>query len=191
MLTFVEQYGWNKFSQNNEDGLIQECIKRIKPDLLRACEFGGANGFYCSNTALLREQGWQVDMYDLNACPPYVMACMITPENVNKVVRPCSVLSIDIDGLDYGVWAAYEGRPDIVIIEVNSSVGATSSGPVNDPVHGTGYSRMMWLGINKGYFLLCHTGNCIFILNEHRRLFPEIIDNGLNNYKDYFNKSWL
>lgn len=183
MLTFVEQYGWNKFSQNNEDGLIQECIKRIKPDLLRACEFGGANGFYCSNTALLREQGWQVDMYDLNAYPPYVMACMITPENVNKVVRPCSMLSIDIDGLDYGVWAAYQGQPDIVVIEINSSLPVTDR-TTNDKEHGTAFSPMLQLGIDKGYFLLCHTGNMIFILNDHLRLFPEAVE-------AKFNTSWL
>lgn len=191
MLDFAKQYARNYFSQNGEDGIIRECLSRIKPDLLRACEFGGADGIYCSNTGILRSSGWQVDMYDLNACPPYVMKCMITPDNVNEVLRPCSVLSIDVDGLDYGIWEAYRGQPDIVVIEINSSYRPMSGEPKNDPVKGTGYHPMLCLGIAKGYFLLCHTGNLIFILNKHRSLFPEVIGDGQINYELYFNTSFL
>jgi hypothetical protein len=191
MLTFVEKYKGDVYSQNGEDLIIQECIKRINPSLKYAVEFGGADGFYCSNTALLRDQGWQVDMYDLEAVPPYVKKCEITAANVNQVIRPCSVLSIDVDGLDYGIWGAYNGKPDIVVIEINSSFEPLSAMPVNDPQLGTAYFPMIKLAYAKGYFLLCHTGNCIFVLNKHRELFSEITGNGTDNYELYFNRSFL
>lgn len=130
-------------------------------------------------------------MYDLVAHPPHVMKQMITPENVNQVVRPCSVLSIDIDGNDHDVWEAYTGKPDIVIIEINSSYPATSEGPVSDPEKGTAYRPMIQLAMFKGYFLLCHTGNLIFIHGDHYHLFPEVVGDGVLNHEEYFNTSFL
>ena len=49
---------------------------------------------------------------------------------------------------------------------------------------------MVILGSLKGYFLLCHTGNLIFIQHEYKHLFPEIVGNPLFDYKDYFDYSW-
>lgn len=190
MLAFALKYGKNIFSQFGEDGIIAEALKRINPALHTCVEFGGHNGTFCSNTAALREQGWKSFMYDLDAAPPHVERKMITPENVNELPE-CSVLSIDVDGNDYNIWEAYTARPDIVIIEVNSSIPPTSDVPVSDMQDGTAYRPMVQLGIFKGYFLLCHTGNCIFIANEHRDLFPEIEGDGILNYKDYFNTNHL
>jgi hypothetical protein len=47
------------------------------------------------------------------------------------------------------------------------------------------------LGIEKGYFLLCHTGNLILIDAEYRGLFPEIVGDGLTNADEYFNRGWM
>lgn len=189
MLTFVEKYGWNTFSQNQEDGLIEECLLRINPALKVAVEFGGADGRYCSNTAYLKHyENWKVYMYDIAPQSPAVEQKEITPANVNDLPE-CSVLSIDIDGNDYEVWKAYKGAPDIVVIEINSSLP-----PMVDHFsmeRGSSYVCMLWLGMTKGYFLLVHTGNLVFVRNEHRSLFPEIISDGLENYTDYFNTNWL
>lgn len=191
MLTFATKYGGNVYSQFGEDGIIQECLNRINPSLRVCTEFGGHDGTFCSNTALLRDQGWTSFMYDLEACPPHVMKQEVTPENVNQVVRPCSVLSIDVDGNDYNIWKCCEGKPDIAIIEINSSLPPFTVQPISHPQHGTQYTDMVSLGISKGYFLLCHTANCVFVLNKHRHLFPEIIGDGLSNYTEYFNPAHL
>ena len=190
MLTLVEKYGANKYSQNGEDGIIAECIKRINPENKSAVEFGGADGFFCSNTRALHDIGWNVYMYDLKPTSLSVIQQEITPENVNELPE-CSVLSIDIDGNDYAVWKAYEGKPDIVIIEINSSL--PPMGEHFSLEKGSSYKTMVQLGRDKGYFLLCHTGNLVFVNLEHENLFPELenVLDPLSNVDDFFNKSWL
>jgi|SRR6478609_1271992 len=180
MVETIHKFAWDEYSQNGEDGIIAQCLKRIKPKLKVAVEFGGADGYFCSNTALLRSLGWAVHMYDLRAVPGLVEAKMITPDNVNEL-PDCSVLSIDIDGNDFHIWHSYHGRPDIVIIEINSSIAP-------DVYHwsmdrGASFRTMNELAESKGYFLLCHTGNNVYLLNKHRHLFPDA--------DGTFNASWL
>jgi hypothetical protein len=188
MKSFYEKYASNIYSQNGEDGIIAECLKRIDIKEKVAVEFGAPTREYCSNIMAL--DGWDKHWFDLVPADPYVHKKTITPENVNDLPE-CSILSIDIDGNDYNVWKAYNGKPNIVVIEINSSIHPEAISPVSDPERGTGYSPMLQLGIMKGYFLLVHTGNLIFVLNEHRALFPEIVGDGLMNWKEYFKTDWL
>jgi hypothetical protein len=189
MLTFTKKYSRNSYSQNGEDGIIEECLRRMGLFIGTCVEFGAADGYYCSNTRALANKGWGYFMYDLTATLD-VQKKEITPDNVNELPK-CNVLSIDCDGPDFGIWKAYNGNPDIVIIEINSSVMATDDGPVSDSERGTAYKPMVELGISKGYFLLCHTGNLIFVRNEYRKLFPEVIGNGVDNWQLYFQTKWL
>lgn len=179
-MTSIKDYQQNTHSQNGEDGIINEALRRIKPKLKQAVEFGGADGFYCSNTALLRDKGWKVYMYDLKDNPPFVQAKQITESNINDLPK-CSVLSIDTDGEDYNLWKAYTGKPAIVIIEINSSLDPDKDYFTLDK--GANFSIMNKLAESKGYFLLCHTGNCIYILNEYKELFKD--------KDETFNTSWL
>jgi hypothetical protein len=189
MLDFTKKYGSNVYSQNGEDGIVTEVLKRLKMGKGVAVEFGGADGFFCSNTAFLRDAGWgNVFMYDLQATK-YVEQRTITPENVNELPK-CDVLSIDIDGNDYAVWREYEGKPAIVVIEINSSY-KPGKYIISDPAEGTSYTPMVELGLSKGYFLLCHTGNLVFVDNKYRKLFPEVVKDGLQNPEDYFKNDWL
>ena len=176
----IKNYSSNTHSQNGEDGIIAECLKRIKPKLKTAVEFGGADGYYCSNTALLRDQGWTVKMYDLRVCSPHVEQREITPGNINDLPK-CSVMSIDTDGPDWELWKAYNGKPDIVVIEINS--GLNPDVDFYTPDKGANFSIMNKLAEQKGYFLLCHTGNCIYVLDKHKKLFPDA--------DQEFNRSWL
>jgi hypothetical protein len=200
MKTFYDKYKESGHSQNGEWGVINECLKRLGyvpstgKNHYKAVEFGACDGLYCSNTAdiPLTYRGWERILYDLNPTGIEVIQMAVTPENVNIVVpEDANVLSIDIDGNDYNVWKAYNGKPDIVIVEINSSINPKSFGPVSDPNTGTSYHAMVDLGIKKGYFLLCHTGNLIFIRNEHRDKFPEIVGDGILNYEEYFKTDWL
>jgi len=191
MLTFAAKYSGNIHSQNGEDGIIEECLKRLKLIHGTCCEFGGHDGYFCSNTRALIKKGWNGFMFDINPQGLDVMKAEITPENVNAYVPKCNVLSIDCDGPDYGIWKAYKGTPDIVVIEINSSMPPDVIFPINDQYKGTAYKPMVQLGIEKGYFLLCHTGNLILLRNDHRHLFPEVGGDGLSNHELYFNKSFL
>jgi hypothetical protein len=188
MLTFATKYGWNKFSQFNEDGIIDEIFARVDPELFNCVEFGGHDGFFCSNTRHLINEGWDGKMYDIEPGSPDVEKKRITPDNVNEIGE-CALLSIDVDNDDYHIWQAYKKKPDVVVIEVNSSLM-----PPHEEIpgnRGASYISMVKLGISKGYFLLAHTGNCIFILNKHKKLFPEITGDALNNWQEYFNTSHL
>lgn len=189
MLIFAAKYGQNIFSQFGENGIIDECIKRINPKLRVAVEFGAPTREYCSNINHL--VNWNLSFFDINPSDPYINKAEITPGNVNEIIPKCSVLSIDVDGNDYNIWQGYKGRPDIVVIEINSSIAPTETAPVSDLQHGTGYLPMVQLGIEKGYTLICHTGNLIWVLDEHAHLFPEITADPINDYELYFNKSWL
>lgn len=188
MLTFASKYGWNKYSQFNEDGIINEIFARIDPELYNCIEFGGHDGVFCSNTRHLIDQGWDGKMYDINPGHPDVIEKEITPLNVNQL-QETALLSIDCDGPDYWIWKAYNKKPDVVIIEVNSSLMP----PIEEVPgrRGASYMSMVQLGISKGYFLLAHTGNCLFILNRHRSLFPEAIGDGISNWELYFNTMHL
>lgn len=176
----MHKYSMNITSQNGENGIIEECIKRIGNLLKVAVEFGAPTQQYCSNIYPLK--GWIKFYCDPNPQEEGIDKTFITPENVNDLPS-CSILSIDIDGNDYNVWAAYNGQPDIVIIEINSSVDPDAMAPVSDINHGTGYLPMKLLGESKGYFLLCHTGNLIFVLNKHIGLFPD--------RDETFKRDWL
>jgi hypothetical protein len=185
MIEFAKRYARNSFSQNGEDGIIAECLKRMCIKEGVSVEFGAPDKFYCSNTQALR--GWTKFFYDLSESDG-VIKKEITTENVNELPI-CEVLSIDTDGADWYIWKAYTGKPKIVIVEINSSFPPHVSHISLD--RGSSYKSMVELGLSKGYFLLCHTGNLIFILNEYKALFPEITGDPLYNSELYFNKNWL
>ncbi len=189
MLTFAAKYAKNIHSQNGEDGIIQECISRIMPTIHTAVEIGAPTWEYCSNTAYLADKGWDVTMYDISPNDPRVISKEITPENINQIGIP-TVLSIDIDNNDYWVWKAYESHPDIVIIEINSSIKPGIEMIPGDK--GASYTSMVKLGMEKGYTLLVHSGNLIWVLNKHAHLFPEIAgQHPLMDSEKFFNKSFL
>jgi len=153
-------------------------------------EFGCPDYYFCSNTAYLAETGWKVTMYDNNnGSDPRITRAEITKGNVNQLVGSPTVLSIDIDNDDFWVWMAYLGMPAIVIIEINSGIHPTLwEVPGNK---GTSYKPMVTMGLNKGYMLICHTGNLIFVDSKYANLFPELTPDPLKNWKDYFNQQWL
>lgn len=75
-------------------------------------------------------------------------------------------------------------------MEVDSSI------PPNDPSFNSdgaaGYFRGVELGLEKGYFLLVHTGNLIFIREDFKHLFPEVKSrHPLIDSEFYFNTAWL
>lgn len=204
MLSFLHKYASpGRHSQNGECGIINECIRRIGVERGHCVEIGANDGYYCSNTAHLMEFGWtgkyiEAD-YDLyKKCAQNwsftgqvrSQCARVDGKNINAFVdHSCDVLSLDTDGSDYQIFEGLNAKPKIVIIEIDSSYPPHVI-TFNSDGAGT-YRNTVELGISKGYFLLCHTGNLIFVANEYRELSPEIEGDGLSNAELYFKRDWL
>jgi len=204
MLSFLHKYASpGRYSQNGECGILTEALHRMGIDKGICVEIGANDGYYCSNTAHLIEQGWtgkfieaDYDLYKRCAInwpftPQVKVICSrVDGKNVNAFVgHDCDVLSLDTDGPDYEIFKGLNAKPKIVIIEIDSSY-PPDVWAFNPDGAGT-YRNTVELGIGKGYFLLCHTGNLVFVANEYRELFPEIEGDGLSNAELYFNRAWL
>lgn len=204
MIEFVNKYGSNVHSQSGEDGVIQECVKRI-PITNKVCvEVGGNDGLWLSNTRLLIDQGWcgrfiesDYNLYLKSKAnwahnPKVTCQCSrVDGKNVNAFVDDsCDVFSSDTDGVDYEIFSGLKAKPKIVIVEIDSSFPPDVEGVNSDG--GVSYRLMVELGLTKGYQLICHTGNLLFCDKVYKNLFPEIAGvHPLVEAEKYFNRSWL
>lgn len=171
------------YSQNGEDGIIEEILRRIGTASRAFVEFGCGNGKQCNCALLAREKNWsglfieadQANFEGLRlnyASHPNVrlLSAKVTAGNVeelfsNAAVPPeFDVLSIDIDGNDYWVWKAITGwRPRVVIIEMNGQKRPPQRWVMpenNDHVwsgtdyYGASLAALRDLGREKGYLLV-------------------------------------
>jgi len=206
MLTFTNKYARNiTWSQNGEEGLLLEILNRIKLPGKKSVEIGGNNGQWCSNTAyLIRELGWSGKFieadWDLHvaACEYYQdikdrvkCACsFVTADNVNAFVpADTDVLSIDTDGIDVQILRALQAKPAVIIVEINS--GFPPDVEHESDQQGASYLTMAKAAIEKGYFILAHTGNLVLVDSKYRKKFPEIEGDGVSNAGEYFRRDWL
>jgi hypothetical protein len=130
------------FSQNGEDGIIQEIFNRIGTTNKYFIEFGVEDGLECNTLNLLYKQ-WQGLWIDgskdhvnsiNNRFSDWISAGRLTiknrfinAENIESIFQSADVpagldlLSIDIDYNDYYVWKAITAyKPRVVVIEYNS-----------------------------------------------------------------------
>ncbi len=191
---FYNKYAKDVYSQNGEDGIIHELLTRLNISHGWVCEFGAWDGINLSNTFNLVKsnnfnaiyiEGDTVKYKDLlNTAQHYkniTPVCAYVDKNENSlysldnilkntaIPTDFDILSIDIDSYDYHVWKSVKKyNPKIVIIEINSSVQPNNDKYIHSPgiYEGTGFYPMYKLGIEKGYTLLLHTGNMIFIRND-------------------------
>lgn len=216
MLSFLNQYAKNHvFSQNGEEGILLECVERMDLQRGHAVEIGGNDGRFCSNIAYLleRHEGWtglfveaDYGLYlqslsnwdkfisEHSKCPGVSsvrhQCSRVDGNNINAFVDDrCDVLSIDTDGHDYEIFRGLKARPKIIIIEIDSSIEPPSEQVNVDG--GVGYWTMTTLALEKGYFVLCHTGNLVLVRQEYGHLFPECEPHPLLEWELYFNRGWL
>jgi len=181
MVKSIKDYSGGQFSQNGEAGIIDECIRRMKLKPGVAVEFGAPTKQFCSNIYHLIEKGWDCQYFDSDPQEPGITKVFLGPANINKVLPKCQIASFDTDGWDYVLWQAYKDEPDIVIIEINSSLPPLVEYVSTDK--GSSFGSMNLLAEEKGYFLLAHTGNCVYIKNKWLKLFSD--------RSTEFNPSWL
>jgi hypothetical protein len=117
-------------SQNGEDGVVAELVRRLAPRSF-AVEIGTGDGNEC-NTRRLRERGWDVVMLDVDPHgSPEVTRALVTAENVNallaahRVPYDLGLLGVDVDGNDLWLLLALDRsyRPAIIVIEYNATLG--------------------------------------------------------------------
>lgn len=204
MLDFLNKYARNeKFSQNGEEGICLEVTRRLGIEKGQSVEIGGADGAFCSNTALLLEGGWSGSFVEQDfglwqQCrdrwkqrPDVKCVCStVDGRNVNAFVDDsCDVFSSDTDGADYEIFKGLKTKPKIVIVEIDSGIPPNAYEFNSDGA--ASYRPMVELGFKKDYFLLCHTGNLIFVDKQYWHLFPEIVKDPLIHSDLYFNRAWL
>ena len=135
-------YGRKVYSQNEEDGIIQEIFRRIGTTNQRFVEFGVGHGVD-NNTLALLFGGWQGLWIEgsTDACNdiknqlPSVLGSrqlslinsFITKDNINGLIAaampPGSIdlLSVDIDGNDFAVFDAISHvQARVIVIEYNA-----------------------------------------------------------------------
>jgi hypothetical protein len=130
------------FSQNGEDGVIEEILARIGTGDGTFVEFGVGAGIEANCVFLASVLGWpglfmeadpdlfaQLDARYEGHPSVRAVRATVTPETVDALLREHApspepdVLSIDVDGVDYWIWRALEARPRVVVIEYNAHLG--------------------------------------------------------------------
>lgn len=177
----------NRYSQNGEDGVIGEVMRRLGIGVGSFVEFGAGDGRSLSNSLRLAEKGWSGVWIEANleSCQKAaelaqtfegrieVLHHAVTLEGdhrldallrATRVPRDVDLMSIDIDSHDLEMWQSIvDYRAKVVLIEINSGV------PLGvEQVHGPGkegasFTSMMKVAAAKGYQLVCHTGNLLFV----------------------------
>jgi hypothetical protein len=139
----LTRFAHKVYSQNGEDGILQEIFRRIGVTNRYFVEFGSADGAENNTVLLLTVEGWrglwmdgddalierarsrfkkEIESGQLRADVEFV-----TAENINSlfaqkgVPQEFDLLSIDIDGNDYHLWKSIEPySPRVVVIEYNA-----------------------------------------------------------------------
>jgi len=186
------KYRKDFYSQNGEDGILEKLIHILKIKKPYMCEFGAWDGINSSNTfyllnkysgkaiyiegnkkkfeELLNNSKIYKGIYPINS---YVDNCQ---NKLDKILlktflkKDFDILSIDIDGDDLNIWKSLRiYKPKIVVIEINSGIkpGIFQINKKCLNKQGNSFTSTLKVGIEKGYTLLCHTGNLIFLKNEY------------------------
>ena len=140
----LNRYARIVYSQNGEDGIVEEIFRRLNIENGFFVEFGAGDGIALSNTRYLWEKGWSGAMIDCSQelvarlkanykgveevqCLRYTVVDGISNYGItfDQIVkkhfpgREIDFLSIDIDGLDYLILRSLKCRPKVICIECN------------------------------------------------------------------------
>ncbi|MFN8590992.1 MAG: hypothetical protein U0031_05960 [Thermomicrobiales bacterium] len=134
-------------SENGEDGVIAEIMRRIGVDSRYFIEFGAETGRAGNCVFLADVLGWSGLLIEGDHARAMALAkkhcanpkiqtrhAYVHRENINALFEEAGVpetpdiLSIDIDGNDFWIWSAIDGiRPRVVIVEYNAGLDPSST----------------------------------------------------------------
>ena len=138
----LEKHGHKIYSQNDEDGIIEEIFRRVGVTNRVFLEFGVENGLE-NNTLNLLNQSWtgcwieaspgDAEQIKWRFAAPIrekrlqFIQSLVDCSNINQLIdqfglpREIDLLGIDIDGNDYHVWKAIDRvQPRVAVIEYNA-----------------------------------------------------------------------
>jgi hypothetical protein len=190
------EYRRNVFSQNGEDGIIEEIFRRIGVETRTCCEFGAWDGIYLSNCRKLILEGWRALMIEADAQrattlmqnyrdnPAVTCVKRLVDHDQNSLgaiaretqfPQSLDFLSIDVDGLDWEIFEGLDLRPRLICIEVNAGFSPDSDEELPRPIAAKDVGQPMKVFLRiakaKGYELVCYTSNAFFvradILRQH------------------------
>ncbi len=213
------KYKKNFYSQNGEDGIILEVLKRlkIKNKELWCCEFGAWDGIHGSNTFNLvknknfnavyiegDKKKYKKLLLTKKKFPKIISFNQFVSKNkgsnlLDRILKKTSIpknfeiLSIDIDSYDLAVWKSLKKfRPKIVIIEINSGIPPGIEQTHSNLKIGNSFTSTIKHATKINYQLICHTGNCIFVDKKYSKKLK--IHQKFNNNKNtdiLFDNTWL
>ena len=212
------KYKKNHFSQAGEDGVLNELLKRLKikkKTLKWCCEFGAWDGIHGSNTFNLVKK-FNYNAVYIEGDRHKFQSLLKTKKKFSKIIpfnnyvgfkkksslldtilkktkidKNFDILSIDIDSHDLAVWKSLKNySPKIVIIEINSSIPPGIKQIHSNIKPGNSFTSTVNFAKKKGYELVCHTGNCIFVKKKYLKTlkFKKIYT---KNPELLFDQSWL
>jgi len=173
------------FSQNGEDGVLAEVFRRIGTRGGGFVEFGASDGAEGNSAFLAQVLGWPGTLFEpgeaafaalerryLGNAAVATVRAGVEPGTVEALFARAGVpeepdlLSIDVDGSDYWIWAAIVShRPRVVVVEYNGDLDPREPrvqpyAPGRRWDHTSGYGASLAaleaLGAQKGYRLV-HT----------------------------------
>jgi hypothetical protein len=204
------QHASNVTSERGEDGIIAKSLDLLPERNGWCIEFGAWDGRRASNTYnLITTQGYRGVLIESDADRFRDLQDTHDPQKnilINAAVgsdkhnsldallrghpvpMDVDILSIDIDGNDYHVWAAISSfRPKLVVIEYNPTIAnAVRFVQEKSPgiAQGASAAALVELAKSKGYELIAVTGwNLFFVDDRYYGLFG-IPDNSLVVMRD-------
>lgn len=204
---WLNEFAKNITSQEGEDGIIKKVLEVINDNNGWCVEFGAWDGMHFSNTYnLIKNRGYSavliegnskryrelIKTFKANRNVTTINAFVSFEEenNLDSILRSRGIpadfdlLSIDIDGNDYHVWAAVKHyRPKVVVLEYNPTIPNVVEfvQPRNMRIaQGSSILSIDKLAERKGYELVAATRlNAIFVDSKYFGLFG-IEDNSVD-----------
>jgi hypothetical protein len=143
-----DDVGFGCYSQSNEDGILIYIFSKLGFTCPTLIDIGSARPYGSNATNLIVNWGWEAILIEgnKNKCrlserffkshrytksyPPKILNLEVSASNINRILEEnncppeVSLLSIDIDGVDYWIWESLDFvKPKVVLIEFNRILG--------------------------------------------------------------------
>ncbi len=208
-------YARNQYSQQGEDGIVQEIFHRLKIHKGFFVEFGAADGLWYSNTRALFEKGWsgvfietdpsQFSRLTKNYSKWKNILCLKETVSWNDTQgrtidiiaqeffpnREIDFMSIDVDGTDHLILENIKLKPKVLCIEGGFSWNPQFSTRIPDHIAAQNLQQplavMIEIAKKQGYEPVCFTQNIFFIRKDLYGPFKAIQNDPVSLWKEGWN----